>query len=201
MYKGIKAWLKSCSNQWSALKQITEEVKIGEVGLDMSQRAKCRIKSLEDGYSMIELIMAMSVAFILAAFAVPSVRTGVNNYRLNSAVAMAKWAIQSTRFQALEKGYPYQVVFSAASFNYKIQSAPDGVTYADVAGSTTPLSAWPMTFSQDTTINFKPNGYVTATVGTSSFSITYLSTVATITVSNYGNVSTACSNSVINPTC
>jgi Tfp pilus assembly protein FimT len=161
-----------------------------------------RINCRNAGYSMIEMIMALAIGIILTAIAVPSVRTGMNNYRLNSAVAMAKWAIQTTRFQALEKGYIYQVVFSATNLNYKLQYSQDGgTTYTDVANSTTPLSAWPMTFSQDTTIKFQPNGYVQATVGTNSFTISYQSTTATITVSNYGNVTTSCSNSIINPAC
>jgi type II secretory pathway pseudopilin PulG len=155
---------------------------------------------------MIEVIMVMLVGLILTAVALPQVRTGINTYRLNSAVAMAKWAIQSTRFQALEKGYIYQVVFTAATNSYKIQYSTDnGATYTDVAGSTTPLAAWSMTFSADTTINFRPNGFVTATVGSNSFTITYQGATATITVSNYGNVTTGCTSAggstIINPTC
>jgi len=154
------------------------------------------------GFSLLELIMVLLIGSVLTAMAIPQVRSGIYNYRLNSAVAMSKWAIQSTRFQALQKGYPYQVVFSAANTNYKIQNLPAGAaSYQDVPNSTTPLAAWPMTFSQDTTINFKPSGFVTATVGSNVFTITYQSRVATITVSNYGNVSTSCSNGTINPTC
>jgi prepilin-type N-terminal cleavage/methylation domain-containing protein len=139
------------------------------------------------GYTLIEIVIAMLVGTVLTAIAIPSVRAGMNNYRLNSAVAMAKWAIQSTRFQALMKGYPYQVAFNASSANYQVQNLPSGTTYQNV-GTTVPLAGWPMTVSANTTINFKPNGMVTATVGTNSFTITYQGTTKTITVSNYGNV-------------
>jgi len=142
------------------------------------------------GFSLVEVIMAMLIGSILTAVAIPSVKSGINSYRLNSAVAMAKWSIQSTRFQALAKGYPYQVVFSATNANYQIQNLPSGTTYANV-GTTIPLASWPMTFSADTTINFQPNGFVTATVGTNSFSITYQGSCQVITVSNYGNVGVA----------
>ena len=47
-----------------------------------------------------------------------------------------------------------------------------------------------MTFSANTTINFSPNGSVTEPVGTNVFTITYQGTTKTITVSNYGNVTT-----------
>ena len=173
----------------------------------LGDQQKIGPKACNRGYTMIEIVMAMLVGTILAAMAVPQVRSGMNSYRLNSAVAMSKWAIQSTRFQALEKGYPYQVVFSSANLNYQIQNLPptcSGVTpcatYQNV-GATVPLSSWPMTFNQDTTINFSPNGFVTSTVGSNVFTIAYQGTTATITVSNYGNVAVSCSNNVINPTC
>jgi Tfp pilus assembly protein FimT len=139
------------------------------------------------GYSMVELLMVVCIGMILTAMAVPQVKTQTYYYRLNSATAMAKWAIQSTRFQALMKGYRYQVAFSAANNNYQIQNLPSGTTYQNV-GSAVPLSSWPMTISQDTTINFQPNGSVTETVGSNVFTITYRGTTKTITVSNYGNV-------------
>jgi Tfp pilus assembly protein FimT len=136
---------------------------------------------------MVELLITMMMATVLTAIAIPQVKSEVYSYRLSSAVAMAKWAIQSTRFQALMKGYPYQVAFTASSQTYQIQNLPSGATYQNVGG-VVPLAAWPMTVSSDTTINFKPNGMVTATVGTNSFTVTYQGTTKTITVSNYGNV-------------
>jgi prepilin-type N-terminal cleavage/methylation domain-containing protein len=152
-------------------------------------RARCANRSR--GYSLVELIMVVAVGTVLTAAAVPTVRSVVNNYRLNSAVAMAKWAIQSTRFQALSKGYNYQVVFDSTNINYQIQNLPSGSTYQNV-GSVVPLAAWPMTMNQGSTITFQPNGFVSAT--NSSFTITYQGVTATLTVSNYGNVTVSCSN-------
>jgi Tfp pilus assembly protein FimT len=148
---------------------------------------------------LIELIMGLLVGLILTAMAIPQVKRGLYNYRLNSAVAMAKWAIQSTRFQALQKGYPYQVVFTASTQSYQIQNLPSGTTYQNV-GTSIPLASWTMTVSQNETINFLPNGFVTSTPST-GFSIAYQGTTANITVSNYGNVSVSCANGIINPTC
>jgi|SRR5579862_419784 len=139
------------------------------------------------GYSLVELTIAMLIGSVLTAISIPQVKSQVYSYRLNSAVAMAKWAIQSTRFQALKEGYPFQVAFTASSQTYQIQDLPSGTTYQNVGG-VVPLAAWPMTVSADTTINFKPNGMVTATVGSNTFTITYQGTTKTITVSNYGNV-------------
>jgi prepilin-type N-terminal cleavage/methylation domain-containing protein len=139
------------------------------------------------GFTMIEVVIVLLIGSILTAMAIPQVKSQLYAYRLNSAVAMAKWSIQSTRFQSLMKGYPYQVAFSSANFNYQIQNLPSGVTYQNVGG-TVPLASWPMTLSADTTLQFKPNGTVTAPVGGLSFTITYQGTTKTITVSNYGNV-------------
>ncbi|HLJ24168.1 MAG TPA: GspH/FimT family pseudopilin [Candidatus Acidoferrales bacterium] len=153
----------------------------------MTQAVAHRKARRDRGYSLVELVIVMLIGTVLTAMAIPQVKSQVYSYRLNSAVAMAKWAIQSTRFQALREGYPFQVAFTASSQTYQIQDLPSGTTYQNVGG-VVPLAAWPMTFSADTTINFKPNGMVTATVGSNSFTITYQGTTKTITVSNYGNV-------------
>lgn len=139
------------------------------------------------GFTLIEIVIVIMVGTILTAMAIPQIKSSLNTYRLNSAVAMAKWSIQSTRFQALMKGYPYQVAFSSTNFNYQIQNLPSGTTYSNVGG-TVPLASWPMTMSADTTLRFLPNGSVNAPVGGLSFTITYQGTTKTITVSNYGNV-------------
>src|ERR1700722_12608061 len=120
------------------------------------RRREARLQRKPRGFSLIELIMAMLVGLILTAVAIPQVKRGLYNYRLNSAVAMAKWAIQSTRFQALQKGYPYQVIFTASTQSYQIQNATNGTTYANV-GSSIPLASWTMAVNQNSTINFLPN--------------------------------------------
>jgi Tfp pilus assembly protein FimT len=141
------------------------------------------------GFSVVELLMALLVGLILAAMATPQVQSGLYTYRLKGAAASAIWAIQSTRYQALMEGYPYQVVFSQANQTYQIQNLPPGsASYANV-GTAVPLSGSPVTLNQDTTLQFKSNGSVTATVGTLSFVITYQGKAATLAVSNYGNVS------------
>jgi prepilin-type N-terminal cleavage/methylation domain-containing protein len=63
------------------------------------------------GFTMIELAMVMVIALITAGFALPIVQTTVDKYQLKAATASATWAIQSTRFQSLMEGYPYQVTF------------------------------------------------------------------------------------------
>jgi Tfp pilus assembly protein FimT len=140
------------------------------------------------GYTTVELIMAMLVGTILTAMAIPQGKSIVNNYRLQGAVANCTWAIQSTRYQALEQGYPYRVVFSASARTYQIQNLPTGAsTYANV-GSAVPLSGETATLNQDTTLQFKPNGSVTATTGSLTFQVSYQGLTRTVTVSTYGDI-------------
>jgi len=141
------------------------------------------------GYSLIEIMVAMLVGSILTAMAIPQVRSQTYQYRLQGAIASATWAIQSTRYQSLTEGYPYQVVFTQANNQYQIQSLPAGATtYANV-GSAVPLTASPVTLSQNTTMQFLPNGSVTASVGAQNFTITYQGFCQKVNVTNYGNIS------------
>ena len=140
------------------------------------------------GYSLIEIIFALLVGLILTAMAVPQVQSSLMWYRLQGAVASATWAVQSTRYQALMAGYPYQVVFTKSNSNYQIQSLPTGATsYANV-GTAVPLSGSTISLNQDTTLRFSPNGSVSAPTGGLTFTITYNGSTKTITVSTYGNV-------------
>jgi prepilin-type N-terminal cleavage/methylation domain-containing protein len=140
------------------------------------------------GYSLVELIFAVVISLILTAIAVPRVESVVNNYRLQGAVASATWAVQSTRYQALMAGYPYQVVFTKASSQYQIQDLPAGATtYANV-GTAIPLSGSTIALNQDTTLRFSPNGSVSSPTGALTFTITYNGSTKNITVSTYGNV-------------
>lgn len=137
---------------------------------------------------MIEIIMALLVSSILTLMAVPQVKSMVYNYRLQAAVASCTWAIQSTRYQALQQGYPYQVAFSSSAGTYQIQNETPGATSFSNVGNTIPISGATITMNQSTTLQFKPNGAVTATTGALSFTLTYQGMTKTITVSTYGNV-------------
>jgi Tfp pilus assembly protein FimT len=141
--------------------------------------------------------MAMVIGVILTAMAIPQVQSGIYRYRLQGAVASANWAIQSTRYQALMEGYPYQVVLTKSNTAYQIQNLPPGAgSYANV-GNSVPLSGSAVTLGADTTLQFRPNGFVSAPVGALNFTITYKGLCQKVTVSNYANISL----STIAPTC
>lgn len=141
------------------------------------------------GYTLVEVVMAALVGTIMTAVAVPQVKSGINNYRLSGAVASATWAIQSTRYEALTQGYPFQVAIDSTTRQYQITSQPPGAMSFTNVGTPVPLSGSPVTVNQNTTLQFKPNGAVTAPVGALNFTISYQGLTKTVTVSNYGNVS------------
>jgi Tfp pilus assembly protein FimT len=137
---------------------------------------------------MIEIVMTLLVSLILMTMAVPQTRALVRSYRLQGAVSACTWAIQSTRYQALEQGYPYQVAFSSAAGTYQIQNETPGATSFSNVGSAVPVAGVTVTMNQDTTLQFKPNGSVSATTGALTFTLTYQGLTKTITVTTYGNV-------------
>ena len=140
------------------------------------------------GFTIAEITVAVMIGLILSAMTAPTIVSSMNWYRLQGAIDSATWAIQSTRFQALMAGYPYQVVFTKANNRYQIQNLPAGApAYANV-GTVVPLSGSNISLNQDTTLRFSPNGSVSVPTGASTFTITYNGTTKSITVSTYGNV-------------
>jgi hypothetical protein len=135
------------------------------------------------------------ISMITAAFALPIMQTTVNKYRLKAATANATWAIQSTRFQALMEGYPYQVTLSGGTGGinptYQIANEPLGTNSFSSVGSSVPLSGSSVTINQTEVLQFKANGTVaTSPVSAApyTFTISYAGFTETITVSNYGNI-------------
>ena len=151
--------------------------------------ARTRLPRDTRGFTLIEALIVLAIGTILTVMAIPSITTGLRDYRISGAISSVTWAIHSTRYQSLMQGYPYQVVLSSASNSYQLQNSPaSNGTYTNV-GTSVPFSSYPVTLSADTTLNFKPNGYVTPTTGALNFTITYQGVCQKLTVTNYGNVS------------
>jgi len=138
---------------------------------------------------MLEVSLSVAIGLILAAFTVPLVQSAVNSYRFRAAVANATWAIQATRYQAIMKGYPFQITFDPTTLTYQVASQPPGATVFTNVGDPVPLSSSAITLNQTTTLQFKPNGLVQATAGLMSFTLAYGTNTSTINVSSFGNVS------------
>jgi Tfp pilus assembly protein FimT len=150
-----------------------------------------RLRSVRQaGVSVVEMVVVLSISMIMTAATVPSIRSTWQNLQLNAVAATASWAIQSARYQAVMHGYPYQVAFSTSGPSYQLASKPPGATSFSNEGGVIPLGTVSgITISQATTMQFKPNGAITATVGSLTFTVTYAGATRTITVSANGNIS------------
>jgi prepilin-type N-terminal cleavage/methylation domain-containing protein len=148
------------------------------------------------GFTLIELLLTMGMVLVLAAMAIPAAHSAIASYQLSAAVQYVSGIIQSTRYQAIMHGYPYQLDISAATAACQISSEPGGTTSFANVGGAVPISGSPITVSAGNTghatMQFKANGSVVITSGQTppmSFTISYNGTTKTVTVSNYGSVS------------
>ena len=141
------------------------------------------------GFSLIELLIVLLVGLVMSAMAIPVARSGIANYELSAAVDGVTGAIQTTRYQAIANGYPYQVALNPANNEFQVLSeVPPSASFSNV-GNAIPFSGAPVTLSSPTTLQFKPNGSVSAVRGAMTFTISYNGLTKTVTVSNYGSIS------------
>ncbi len=141
------------------------------------------------GYTLVELLIGLVVGTILTAMAVPFVTTLQNQYRLQGAVSSATWAIQSTRYQALMAGYPYPS--RPEEINRYVSDPEHATGRHHLREHWAPPYRFPVrafSLNQDTTLQFQPNGAITATNGALNFTLSYNGNTKSITVSNYGNI-------------
>lgn len=146
-------------------------------------------RHLARGFTMVEILIALSVGLVLAAVSVPVVRSTIAYLRLNAAVGSITGVISGTRYQAIMHGYPYTITFDPAAMTYQIaDSVPPATTFTNV-GSAVPISdSGGVVISAATRLEFKPNGIVLPTMGGMSFTVTYAGRTKTITVSGVGRV-------------
>jgi len=149
------------------------------------------------GFSLMELLITLAVALILAAMAVPLLRSSMRDYQLRSAVSSVTGAIQATRYRALSAGYPFRLVLNSATGTSQIQSEPPPAVAFSNVGNATPLSGSSVAavLNTDTTLEFHPSGRVLcpvgtvdATTGVTTFTLTLNGKTETITISRYGNI-------------
>jgi Tfp pilus assembly protein FimT len=131
--------------------------------------------------------MTMVIAVLLALISIPLINNIYQSFRVNAAISAVTGAIQTTRYQAISAGYPFQVVFSKANSNYQVQSDPNRSGVFANVGDPVPLST-AVVLGQDTTLQCHPGGLITATVGSTSLTLSSRGKTETITVSTYGNI-------------
>jgi Tfp pilus assembly protein FimT len=149
---------------------------------------------------MVEVLMCLAVAVVLMAFALPRLIPATRFYHLMAAVPAVTGAIQSTRYEAIMAGCPYQITLNQNTTSYQVSmEALSGTPPACAASFTNVGAAVPWSSSGDVsagssiTLQFNPNGTITNVTapGTvpATFNLTNGTGTETITVSGVGNVS------------
>jgi len=72
------------------------------------------------GFSLIEILIVIAIALVLAGIAIPIFTNAMSNYRIAAAVSATTGALQSTRFQAIMHGCEYQLVLTPSTMSYQI---------------------------------------------------------------------------------
>jgi Tfp pilus assembly protein FimT len=157
-------------------------------------------KKNEPGFSVIELLLVVAFALVMAAISIPAVRSTIASYQLDGAVDTVSGAIQSTRYQAIMHGYPYQVDIDSTANQYTILSEAPPANAFTAVGSALLISPTPVVIGVGTAsssvsghliLQFKANGSISIVSGQAApinFTIAYNGTTKTITVSNYGSI-------------
>jgi len=151
-------------------------------------------RKFQRGASILELVIVMAVASIMAAIAVPLVSNLQRTMRLNAAVSAVAGTMQSTRYRAIYDGCPYAVAFSKATNTSQISSEVTGGACAAAltnVGTAVPFAdPRRISLDQDVTFQFSPGGSVTVTNGTNSFNLNAIGTTnpKNIKVTKYGSI-------------
>jgi hypothetical protein len=122
---------------------------------------------------MIEALMVVAIGLLLGGMAMPIFTNAMKNYYQSATISAAAGAIQSTRFQAIMHGYPYQITFTSSTMSYQVYAESAGVTCPptfSAVGKAVPLpSAGSVTMTGTTvTFTFYGSGTVYGTVPTAS---------------------------------
>ena len=157
---------------------------------------------LAAGFSLLELLLVLSIVLVLTSMAIPAGRTAMKTYQLDAAADSASGAIQGARYQAIMRGYQYQVDFNSTNNQFQVSNEVPPATTFSTVGSAVPISGSQVTMGVGTAnsasaghliLLLKPNGSVSVTSGQSmpaSLTIAYNGTTKHLTVSNYGAIST-----------
>jgi type IV fimbrial biogenesis protein FimT len=159
----------------------------------LPHRANGRGGPAQRGFTAVELLITMAVGIVLAAFAVPLLQNGMNFFRVRAAATSVSGAIQSTRFQAIFHGCPYEIVFNMPAMTYQVaaqQTTPAGCAAAFTnLGPAIPIpNGSSVTLNENVTFQFRPGGLTQTTQGVPTLVLDWRGSKETITVSTYGNI-------------
>src|SRR5215475_2624303 len=90
-----------------------------------------------NGFSALELVIAMAVVLILSGIALPSISTNMRVYQLNSVAARVADQLKSTRFDAIRRNIPQTCYVSPFGGGYRMWTDTQGnATYVNTDHTT-----------------------------------------------------------------
>ena len=93
-------------------------------------------------FTLLEIVMVLSIMGIVAGIAVPNVDQAMKTYRADLAARQVLTDLQATRMRALSQNVRYRMVFTANGTTYVQQMRdPTTLVYATVANYTLPAQA------------------------------------------------------------
>ena len=147
------------------------------------------------GFSLLELLISLAIILVMAAIALPFLYGNRRTYHLTQASTAAAGAIEATRYKTIMAGCNYSVTFTAGSTNYQVQTqtltgTPPAcsATWSNVGAATPWSTSSDVTMTPTSTIQFSPDGTVTATAGSRVLVFSNGFTTNTVSVSGVGNV-------------
>lgn len=150
------------------------------------------------GFTLMETVLVVAIGLIMTAVATPILQSGMAAFKLRGTVSSITGAIQSTRYQAIVQGIPYQIVFDSAGKTYQINNQPGGAGPFKPVCSVTGAASCPVSLATsgsvaldvDMTLTFSPGGKVTSPNNAAmTMQVTgYGKPTETIKVSSYGNI-------------
>jgi type II secretory pathway pseudopilin PulG len=195
-------WQPNCSSRGSqyfefdAFMEILGMIRSSQIRNGATVRARAA-----RGFSMLELVIVVAIAMILAGMAAPFIGNTLRVYKMRSAVTSVTGAISNARYQAIFHGCKTQIVFTAAAYTYQISSQQPAfggqaclAAYAPIS-AVLPLMGNGVALNQNVTLTFSPGGGVSSTpvMNPILMTLTYPGFTTTvpqeqIQVSNYGNI-------------
>lgn len=125
----------------------------------MRQKFQRVRRQRDSGFSLVELCVTLGIAIVMAAVAMPVVRSTLASYRLRSAVNAVNAAVQKTRYRAIAAGYPFALVINRNNSSLQVQSDPTDTNKFASVGSAIPFASEPM-LGQSATLVFRPGGAI-----------------------------------------
>lgn len=85
---------------------------------------KCgpRGQSRQAGFSLVELLMVLSIVLVVAAIAIPNMLTTLESYRLDSAARMLSGRMTDARIQAVKLNQPTWVAVDVTNRRVQVQT-------------------------------------------------------------------------------